>query len=493
MKKLILLLGCVVFASCGGGGGGDNGQENNGVGAVDLSNIDISGARSLYISREPVSVSGVSISSTNAQNKLYKITDIGSEAVSYTDVNNNTSYGVSWGDPCCIMNSVDCPGCDNSHCYETIYPIAIYNVSALYTIILFGKDHGNNYYETKVGYIVRNIDGAAFNLQTQDDISGGQNNQDNCWCGFDYGLPLARSGWWWSNHWKNDNAIKTDTSANIYYIGRHKGSSSYCDGYNVIYKVTTIEGGVGKIRVTPTTDTVESFEVDKDGNVVYRSNLISGGSNTERRRVITPSNVSSDIYFDDIYSGFVYWRAADNSVYYLDGPWNDRAIYKVTPGEVNNREYYMDVDDSFHVNYYDSHLVNSGNKTLIIDASNNRKASEVYNPIDTFQQRDLSTDFSTITSVAFSSNNYYISGLDSAVQKIKRYPFSDIAAAHTPVVQSYDVYRMLIDEYENVMFTALRMSDSKKVLGFITDPYTGPVTILDASLDAELITLEQIN
>jgi len=54
----------------------------------------------------------------------------------------------------------------------------------------------------------------------------------------------------------------------------------------------------------------------------------------------------------------------------------------------------------------------------------------------------------------------------------------------------YDIFRMSVSNKGEVTFNAIRMSDGRRVIGSIST--TGILTILDETLNAEVLILERI-
>ena len=91
-----------------------------------------------------------------------------------------------------------------------------------------------------------------------------------------------------------------------------------------------------------------------------------------------------------------------------------------------------------------------------------------------------------------SSDFYYISGNDGSSNPmlIKVNPAND-SATTLLTAGLYDIYKMTISSDNIVLFNALRMADGVKIIGQIDA--IGTVTILDETLDKEMVVLERMN
>jgi hypothetical protein len=93
-----------------------------------------------------------------------------------------------------------------------------------------------------------------------------------------------------------------------------------------------------------------------------------------------------------------------------------------------------------------------------------------------------------------SSDAYYLAGTDGSSSPIllKVDPTTDGVTTLLPKnSQYYDIYAMSVSSANTVNFNALRMSDGAKIIGQIDA--SGSLTILDSTLNTQVVMLEKIN
>jgi hypothetical protein len=385
-----------------------------------LNTLDIVNANSLFIASN-------NLKSSINENKLFKITKEGYiEEVKFFD-----SEGIEMT----VENS----------------PVAIYNVNSTYVIVLFGSDYINVY----SGYLVRKSDGAVFSLEK-------------------YPMPLL-------NYFNNFNPVQIDENNNIYYLSTIEGYSNFSE--QLIKINTNNPSSLTSLVISPSSEHVETYNIDKLGNVIYygrQLDEISGSSSIYR---ILKTN--GGLY--NLASGTdSFWRALDGNLYFIG---ENNNIKKIVIDDNNNViiEDYGSIPD-FYYNPYDSYILTLMDKVYIIDQN---AIFEVFNSTNTPKQVDK-VNLSTIKNAVASDNYYYISGNDqsnnSTLYKIdaESNTFMNIL---TP--GDYDIYSMTVSSDDILTFSALRMMDGKKIIGEIGSNCV--FTILDEELNAEIKILERIN
>jgi hypothetical protein len=128
---------------------------------------------------------------------------------------------------------------------------------------------------------------------------------------------------------------------------------------------------------------------------------------------------------------------------------------------------------------------------LVIALNNYSWFIELENPSNT--PRDISiTEIDNIRHVVNSENYYYLSGNNASNQPVllRINPQTDqVTTLLSP--NKYDIYSMTVDNNDKVTFNALRMSDGVKVFGEVSSP--DGETILDETLNAQVVSLERVN
>jgi hypothetical protein len=319
-------------------------------------------------------------------------------------------------------------------------PTAIYNVDAKYVIICFGRTDG---------YLVRKSDGAVFSL-----------------C--DVGIPLETA--LQCGNFTNAEKILTDADGCLYY----QTGTSTAD-LKVIRIDVTDPDNLTKADYSPTTDAPIGFWVTAEGHMVY--NFGNGSSNRIRKSNGGLYNLPSCTWMP-------FWIGLDGKIKYQFG-----STSVVT----------VNIDSSFAVTTEETPgvVIGSGltqfllrfpERTLIVGEEG---IKEVENPTGVPRIVPVA-GIASIKNVEQSSDYYYLSGTDSSNNPLllKVNPENDSV---TTLLGAglYEVYKMTVSSGNVVVFNALRMSDGAKILGEISA--AGAVTILDETLNSEVVSLERIN
>ena len=225
---------------------------------------------------------------------------------------------------------------------------------------------------------------------------------------------------------------------------------------------------------TPTTDYVNSFEVDDNGNLFYTASM---GNDYVKR--VKKANGSIQNLSDDFYC---YWKGLDGNIYYS----TNGQIKKITI----DSSYNLTETVYGNLSVGGGYLITIKKRIYIIGGG----ISEVYNETDTPRAVELqSLNINKIKAVSSTENFYYVAGADTSNNMflIKVNPVDD-SYTHLLTQNDYDVYAFTASETDGVIFNALRMSDGKKVIGKV-GINGGTVTMLDEESDVQISYLERIN
>ncbi|MBO5731202.1 MAG: hypothetical protein J6R67_08395 [Treponema sp.] len=428
-----ILCVCMTFISCS-----NVTEDKNDVRSNDsvLKFLDIQNAKNLYIG---TSNSGTrSARNAATTQKLFKITEEGYvEEVKYLDENKKE-----------ITISQQ--------------PTVIQNVNDDYIFVGFGW---SGYVESS--YLVRKTDGAVFDM-----TKAGNPNEIY-------------------NDFKNSQRIKTDGKNNMYFL-------SYDTQSLRIVKVNL--NGIDALNssfISASTDYVDVFDVDWNGNLIYDGYSVSDSSHRLLR--VRKSN-GGLLNLSDVGA---FWIGLDGNIYYSS---NNHEEYKnsengeesygypikkitIDLSSGDKEEIYGYIDDFFWT--YGSFKINVKDKIYIIRDS---LISEVYNSNNSPRKVSLtSLQLKSVTAVTSSENYYYVAGLTSTNETVllKINPDND-SFNHILPENEYEVFSFTASETDGITFNALRMSDGKKIIGQV-GINGGEVTILDEESDAEITYLQRIN
>lgn len=318
----------------------------------------------------------------------------------------------------------------------TNLPTAIYDVNTDFIIVSFSNS----------SYLVRKSDGAVFSLEN-------------------LGQPYTGI-----NGFLNDKIIKTDSLGNIYYLVNNR----------LIKINTTNPNNLSKIDYSPDTDIIDNFVVTSDGNAAY-SYTTDINQNLSGR--IRKSN--GGLY--NLGTNRILWIGLDSKIKNTDFGSND----------VNTVTFDTDLNVNLStvtgllepIYQYSSYLLRFPTKTLIIGPDSINEVENGSTP------RIVNIPQLKTRAIAGNSNSYYyVSGTDNSDNPIllKINPSNDSVITLLPDNSIYyDISKMTVSSNDLVIFSALRMSDGVKIIGEIDS--TGTVTIIDETLNTELVVLERIN
>ncbi len=354
-------------------------------------------------------------------------------------------------------------------------PCAIQPVNDEYVFVGFG--YGGD--SISNSYLVRKTDGAVFSLANA-------GNPDEI-----------------SISYKNEKLLKTDKNNNLYFL-----TYDYSSGSSIQKVVKVNLSGIDSLSATTvsaSTDNVNIFDVDWNGNVIYNGYLASGSSNRVNRLKKANGGLVN------LSENWAYWIGLDGNIYYesddykgdeYDSETDSYTYYGYSINKITVDSSYNVSDDVYgylgqNANFFQSgsYKLELQNEILIIDASSNdSKIYEVYNETGTPRVVSLgSLSMKSVTDVTSTENYYYIAGTDTSNNTflVKIDPTDDSYTNLLPQ-NDYDVYSFTASETDGIIFNALRLSDGKKVIGKV-GINGGDVTMIDEESDVQISYLERIN
>lgn len=427
-RFFFILCVCMTFISCS-----NVTEDKNDVRSNDsvLKFLDIQNAKNLYIGTSNSGTRSAGDAATTQ--KLFKITEDGYvEEVKYLDENKKE-----------ITISQQ--------------PNVIQNVNDEYVFVGFGWSQ--DYIERS--YLVRKTDGAVFDM-----TKVGNPNEIY-------------------NDFKNSQRIKTDGKNNMYFL-------SYDTQSLRIVKVNL--NGIDALNssfISASTDYVDVFDVDWNGNVIYDGMHKELSHYFSRIRKVNGSfeNIESNL------SVMTSWMGFDGNFYF----------FSLDEG---NEEYWhgikkMTIDETYKTNYEICSYVNdwfsrSGCSKIILKDKmffiGGASILEVFNEGKEMKKIELANlNIQSTLAVTSTENYYYILGVDTSSQKfLIRVNPNDHSYINLLSQNEYDVYAFTASETDGITFNALRMSDGKKIIGKVGID-GGDVTVIDEESDVEITYLERIN
>ena len=230
---------------------------------------------------------------------------------------------------------------------STSAPLYMENINSNYMLLAFGDDTLNVTYT----YLIRKSDGAMYDLEES------------------LYFPL--------NGFENDKIIKTDSMGNIYVL---VVSPNNVDGNivtNILKIDITVPETIVKTIINPDTDSVDHFEVDNNGNMIYWYWSTSGiaGEKTASRIIKANNEIQN------IAETFSFCRGLDGVIYSQlsnDSNITKHAIsddYTYTASTIEFPEgVYCDTG-------WNSYIIDTTKSILITDFGDNN-ICEVYNGLD---------------------------------------------------------------------------------------------------------------
>lgn len=329
---------------------------------------------------------------------------------------------------------------------EVASPSQIYDVNAEYVILIIENNP----------YLVSKINGSAFDLSPMGSLE----------------MLRANVG----HNGEVRESIFSDNSNNIYYLNGGAVKKIDISDLNVI---------TGK-KITPDIYSISStddFVVDNDGNVFfsYDDNKNTGLSYAKIR---TANNALKNV-FTGSYSGehiTISFRGLDGNIYFA----SRKGSYKVlidTQSNINFEDY--NVSGVNMKSQYIRWLYFPDRISVIFD----EKKYEVFNKSGVCRNSE-NFDFlkkGGFKLLAYNARNYYVVTTDGRILRV------DLDTDYPTVLlnnSDYEFYKIEVTDNNLIIFNGLRLSDSKKVLGTISED--GNVTILDDAMPDNAIVLQRI-
>ncbi len=326
-------------------------------------------------------------------------------------------------------------------------PSNLYNVNTDFVIVEFN---------TFNGYLVRKSDGAVFLL---DGI----------------GTPTNNAQSW---NFINAKKVQTDDNGNIYFETELIDSSNY--RRKVIKIDITDPNQLSKSDYTPDIDNVSAFELTSEGHLAY-----SYGSDSNNNRV---KKSNGGLYnLPDFVS---YWIGLDGKIKYQKSDYEPSTVVTVT---IDSNDFSVSTSEITGDLHYFQSVQNSLIKfddRVIAVSTGNEYIQELENPSNSPRKITLS-EIDDIDLVCASSDFYYLSGKDGNNPLLLKVDPSDDSVEILLAEGLYDIITMSVSSDNKVLFNALRMSDGVKIIGEIDSK--GKVTVLDETLNTEIVILERIN
>lgn len=454
----ILALGLIACANdssndATGSGSGGNGGGGGSSSSATITKFNIANAKNIYIAkkgsstqsaRSLVALQGGGSSDEENGDASNVITSTGDEAIyKITDEGN--------------IEEVSCTNENDEEVTPEETPVVIYRVNDDYIIIGYGESS----VKITKSYIVKSSTGAAYDLTKA-------------------GMPVSPT-----NDFKNAKLIKT-VGTNVYYLTYKADGSS-----RQVVKIDL--SGVDSLTSTVMSledDNVQNFEVDKDGNIAYRT------ANNSYRFVKAAGGFEN---FSPTPYGGVFWADADGYIRYIKDNSGTAQIIKIT---LSNGTISKTETDVTEINN-SAPLLNflSKGSNLKLDVTNygsiivclDEKDSSVY-MLDTKSARKWrESTLKSVVTVGQSENYYYLAGNNSAgsscLKRIK--PDNNHTYENFLTEATYDVYAFTVSETDGITFNALRYSDGKKVLCSVAT-VGGDVNVIDESNSIKVSCLERI-
>lgn len=438
MKRFIVLfiILCSLFINFSCGGGGSNGSGESDDFLSDLVSMNITDARSIFISSgSSTSSSGLhsaaQSSGSNSAGKLFKIDSIGKiDEISFFDKNHKeiNPYGYS----------------------NELVPVFIENINEDYVAVVFSSESGST--SSWGAILARKTDGAIYKIKNIPDLA----------C-----LNLS------SGFIKKDSLFKSDSEGNIYYINRTTNDNHYSARAGIT-KISVPE--MSSTIITPATDTfIYGFEVDSAGNIVYYVQADLFMEKVYRLR-------SSTGIYNNLPINSIIWKELDGNIHFLDG----MEVKMINPDTFDITTYgSFSCDPNSLPNY----IISSNGYTYLISTSG---ILEVFNSTASPRVINLGLPMSKIFRVTCTENFYYIAGKDSSSHYflIKIAPGEN---SYTSILgNDYQVYAFSVSETDGIIFNALRTNDMKKVICKISIDGTGFELLDFEADDPQIIYLERI-
>lgn len=178
-----------------------------------------------------------------------------------------------------------------------------------------------------------------------------------------------------------------------------------------------------------------------------------------------------------------YWVGNNGQFYYCEG---DNGQFYMADGSTGNYSPTL-LFTEYATTYYNGQYfqVNKGNSSLFISVSynSNGRHYEFSETTNTISEIDLPYNPEAIIQTA--ETLYMYNGTNVYKMNLSDNSYDMISS------NAYEIYTMSLDQNDNLLFSGLRYSDGKKVIGEMS--ITGDVTIIEEEMNNEAVSLIRLD
>ena len=418
-----------------------------------LKGIDLSGAKSLFISSKPQNLAPQLTKSISLNKSTSNIGEM--DAIIYKVMADGSIQEAEYiyGD----LNETETDTTKNTTLIKDTVPIYIENINNDYMLVIHGKALSGQPFDwiAEQTFLVRKKDGATF----------------------DFGMTARLCC-----QYPTAKLVQTDSAGNLYILLTPSSSNDEPFG---VYKISFSADTINKQLVSIQNDSMYHFVVDSLGNLAYMTN--------QSRRYIKAIGGLVTLPGKDAWLASFFLNDLNGTILYYNGASTDPVRYYRVDAKNYTLSYYGTSTLTTR-NLYESvepHIIKN-KKSVIMKNWNSDVFVEVLNKEEELREIPISTfNFKDVSHITSSDNYYYVVGesIDSNITLIKIDPIDD---SYTTLLSgTYDVTSLTVSSDDQVVFKGLRYSDAVNVTATIST--TGKVTIIDDATYNEVTTLVQVN
>ncbi|WP_053976929.1 hypothetical protein [Mangrovimonas xylaniphaga] len=297
------------------------------------------------------------------------------------------------------------------------------------------------------------------NTQEYNSLLVGKN--DGAIYNFEIGNPLAQPPMD-TRHFLNSKSYDMDSNDNIYFPG-------YSEEF---YKLN-----LSSLPTPSYTDiglsgqSILFYDIDQQGNIYYNQDQLKVLKATGGVEVISENQVD------------FYWVGKNNNLYYRE--YGDSTFYMVdsSTGNFDSTYSFTGPNLNTYSNSFYFH-VDKPNSTLFISVSHtNGFHYEFSEDTNTFTEIELPYNPEAI--IQTEETLYMYNGTNVYKMNLSDNSYEMISS------NAYEIYTMSLDQNDKLLFSGLRYSDGKKVIGEMST--TGDVTIIEEEMDTEAVSLVRLD
>ncbi len=338
-----------------------------------------------------------------------------------------------------------------------------FNINDEYVIITYSY---NNYPYPEAGYIVSKITGKGYSLEN-------------------VGFPRKE--------YEGEKVIQVNGN-NVYYR-TYDSSIQYDTGFiaRVVRITISDPNNLTAEYTTSDIDDIRYFVVAND-NIAYSGSLAGSSGLTKVNRL--KLNNGGLVNLPSITADYGYSIGS----YFID--FNENIFFY----NVNTNRYQkILIDVNYNVSY-DDYITNvtqspgffipiSNNSSIYRITSSLNEMYEVFNSTYTSSNSALQYNFlsvlNSVKHISYSDEYIYISGYDASSNSIIT-QFNPASQTFNEIINTalYDFYTISVDNEENITFSALRMSDGKKVIGSLQT--NGTIEINNEVINSQALSIEEL-